>query len=194
MATSKDVPITCKSCSIKIGTNCLDNLEPIGDILTSGYKAEHDVSNPNGLGIKIVDNHESSESENHGKCSHGGPQRTSGISSTVTGGINKDTLNPIYSPHFTLHKTAALAAIEHTKYFFIDPTNGLKALIGDEKFQDLLQLQPGKSLVFVIDTKRSISKDIMSIINKTKEKIQEINDNLQKPRNYIMVSSSGDVS
>lgn len=71
--------------------------------------------------VNVFDFTESSEPENLGKCSHGGPRGTSGTSSTVTGGINKDTLNPTYSPHFTLHKTAAKAAIEHTKYFFVDP-------------------------------------------------------------------------
>ncbi|KAK3105201.1 hypothetical protein FSP39_019627 [Pinctada imbricata] len=55
-----------------------------------------------------------------GKCSHGGPQDSTSSTSAALGGINKDTGNPLYSPHFYLHTSAALTAIEHTRRFFSD--------------------------------------------------------------------------
>ena len=57
-----------------------------------------------------------------GKCSHGGPRDSSSTSQAALGGINKDSMDSSYSPHYHLHEKAAQAAIKHTTYFFGDPS------------------------------------------------------------------------
>lgn len=65
---------------------------------------------------------------------------------------------------------------------------GLRALVGDDKFQDLLQIRAGNSLVFVIDTTGSMGKDIAAVMNKTKEIVQETRGTPNAPYNYILVT------
>lgn len=44
----------------------------------------------------------------------------SATNSAALGGINKDSMDPNYSPHAHLHEKAAETAIEHTRFFFDD--------------------------------------------------------------------------
>lgn len=61
-------------------------------------------------------------------------------------------------------------------------------MVGDEKFQDLLQIRAGNSLVFVIDTTGSMGKDIAAVMNKTKEIVRETQGTPNAPYNYILVT------
>ena len=61
-------------------------------------------------------------------------------------------------------------------------------MVGDDKFQDLLQIRAGNSLVFVIDTTGSMGKDIAAVMNKTKEIVQETQGTPNAPYNYILVT------
>ena len=69
-----------------------------------------------------------------GKCSHGGPTDTSGSLYAAVGGINKDTGNPLYSPHYHLHGDAAEAAIKHTRMFLVDKGKNIKYNVALLKF------------------------------------------------------------
>ena len=65
---------------------------------------------------------------------------------------------------------------------------GLRAIVGDEKFQDLLQLRAGNSLVFVIDTTSSMGKDLAAVQLKTAEIVRETAGTANAPYNYILVT------
>ena len=69
-----------------------------------------------------------------GKCSHGGPRDSSSTSQAALGGINKDSMDSSYSPHYHLHEKAAEAAINHTRFFFGDPSK-LKTHLAEKTFQ-----------------------------------------------------------
>ncbi|XP_071103361.1 von Willebrand factor A domain-containing protein 7-like [Haliotis cracherodii] len=132
---------TCRSCNPFTDAPCTGNLLIDGH-LTSGYRSGQDRRKPE----RKPSLHQT------GKCSHGGPLDMSSTTSAATGGINKDSSDPNMSPHYYLHHQAAEGAIRHTTAFFIHPAFGLRHLIGDEKFQELLQLQRSSSLGFVIHT------------------------------------------
>ncbi|XP_067687797.1 von Willebrand factor A domain-containing protein 7-like [Haliotis asinina] len=144
---------TCKSCRVSPGINCTDNMLDLGAVLTSGYRSGQDRVKP----FKEPQTHQT------GKCSHGGPNDTSSTTSAATGGINKDSNNPSLSPHYYLHQQAAEGAIRHTKFFLDDRVYGLRHLVGDDKFQKLLQVKVDNSMVFVIDTS-SLSKKNMATL------------------------------
>ncbi|KAL4228607.1 Von Willebrand factor A [Mactra antiquata] len=178
MAAAPPSVDTCRSCGPTLNTNCASNLIVPHNFLTSSYKSGQDISKP----MKDPSTH------NTGKCSHGGPRDTSAVTSAAVGGINKDSMDPGYSPHAHLHEKAAEAAIEHTRLFFEDPMTGLRTVVGDDKFQDLLQIRAGKSLVFVIDTTGSMGKDIAAVQNKTAEIVRETQGTANAPYNYILVT------
>lgn len=58
-----------------------------------------------------------------GKCGFGGRSDTENGYRTAKGGINKDRLNPMYSPHHHLHYNAFYAARNATVQFLIDKGN-----------------------------------------------------------------------
>ncbi|XP_052253774.1 von Willebrand factor A domain-containing protein 7-like isoform X2 [Dreissena polymorpha] len=169
---------TCRSCGGTYSSDCQNNLIVAGNLLTSGYKSGQDVVKPAKNPGSVAE----------GKCSHGGPRDSSATSSAAVGGINKDSMDTTYSPHHHLHEKAAELAIDHTRLFFEDPTYGLRKLVGDDKFQDLLQIRSGNSLVFVIDTTGSMGKDIAAVQNKTAEIVSETKGTPNAPYNYILVT------
>ena len=61
-------------------------------------------------------------------------------------------------------------------------------MVGNEKFQDLLQLRAGNSLVFVIDTTSSMGKDLAAVQQKTAEIVKETAGTPNAPYNYILVT------
>ncbi|KAL3836670.1 hypothetical protein ACJMK2_022092 [Sinanodonta woodiana] len=65
---------------------------------------------------------------------------------------------------------------------------GLETILGDEVFQDVLQLRPGASLVFVIDTTGSMGKDLAAVQQKTQEIVRETYHTVNQPYNYILVT------
>ncbi|KAK3607797.1 hypothetical protein CHS0354_031297 [Potamilus streckersoni] len=169
---------TCRSCGITLGTPCFSNLLVTSNLLTSGYRSGQDVTKP----------YKDANMVTTGKCSHGGARDMSGTNSAALGGINKESMNPGYSPHAHLHEIAAEAAILHTEAFFNDHEFGLETILGDEVFQDVLQLRPGASLVFVIDTTGSMGKDLAAVQQKTQEIVRETYHTVNQPYNYILVT------
>ncbi|CAF4315283.1 unnamed protein product, partial [Adineta steineri] len=69
------------------------------------------------------------------KCSHGSVMDTTSHQVAI-GGINKDTMTPLYSPHYHLHFDAAKLAIDATEQFF----NDLRKDLGDRKFDRLFAI------------------------------------------------------
>lgn len=120
---SLKIPINCPIVYFKCTNNVIQHK------LTSGYYSGQKLPN----GDQVI------KPSNRSKCSHGGYlDQTSLVSSY--GGINKDTGYYFLSPHADLHLKAANLAIDHTEEFF----NFLRIKIGDENFEELLQLlNPG---------------------------------------------------
>ena len=85
-----------------------------------------------------------------------------------------------------LHMYYMLERIKPT--FKIIIAYGIRHIVGDEVFQDLLQLRKGNSLVFVIDTTGSMGKDLAAVQQKTKEIVQETQGTANAPYNYILVT------
>ncbi|XP_067685699.1 von Willebrand factor A domain-containing protein 7-like [Haliotis asinina] len=178
MAQSPSAMDTCRSCGSSTGIPCTANIIVQGPLLTSGYRSGQDRHKPA----------KDPATFKTGKCSHGGPYDQSGKTIAAIGGINKDTSDPNMSPHAPLHDTAAQGAIMHTRFLFGHPAYGLHNLIGDEKFQELLQLTAGNSMVFVIDTTGSMGDDLAAVKKKTQEIIQETLGTINQPYNYIVVT------
>ncbi|KAK4163298.1 hypothetical protein QBC43DRAFT_345232 [Cladorrhinum sp. PSN259] len=95
------------------------------------------------------------------KCHHGGYTDTKlgsaigFIGGSPNEGINKDSLNCGWSPHWKLHSRAVAGAKEATKIFFDD----IKAELDDERALRLL-FGVGPTLAFAIDTTGSMSSVI----------------------------------
>ncbi|XP_048240671.1 von Willebrand factor A domain-containing protein 7-like [Haliotis rufescens] len=159
----------CVSCGGELDKMCEDNIIVDGKILTSGYRSGQDAVKP----------HKHHSISNTGKCSHGGPLDDTSSSVAALGGINKDSTLGSLSPHSHLHQAAAQAAIEHTTYFFDDEEYGIRGIIGIKKFNELFQLKPEASVVFVIDYSGSMKEDIAAVSS-------VIRATLEKPVNYIL--------
>ncbi|XP_034461474.1 von Willebrand factor A domain-containing protein 7-like [Hippoglossus hippoglossus] len=153
---------TCRSCN---GDDCRNNiLEDIlrEKILTTGYfEFLPGVSKPNG------------------KCSHGGGfDRTS--STDPTGGINKDTTD---SEHGHFHFKAANMAIAATRQVLED----IRRAAGDATFLQLMGINKGKALCFVIDTTGSMRDDIAAVRTVTSAIINSRVGTEDEPSAYILV-------
>ncbi|XP_067664113.1 von Willebrand factor A domain-containing protein 7-like isoform X2 [Haliotis asinina] len=166
---------TCRSCGEQLDIKCEKNMIVNGFILTSGYRSGQDVTKP----------YKDPSVFRTGKCSHGGPWDESSSSVAALGGINKDSTLESLSPHSHLHQLAAQAAIEHTTYFFGDEEYGIRGIIGTKKFNELLQLKSGTSLVFVIDYTGSMSNDIAGVKSVTRDIILSKIGTLEEPANFI---------
>ncbi|XP_033758555.1 LOW QUALITY PROTEIN: uncharacterized protein LOC117340882 [Pecten maximus] len=170
----------CKSCGTAVGFPCFINMMGFPRELTSGYRDGQDIQKPN----------KDPATNTQGKCSHGGLHDKSGENIAALGGINKDTKDTNLSPHFFKHDVAGQAAIAHTKYFLSDPVNGILKAVGNNKFEELLQLRPGKSLVFVIDTSGSMGSVVSAVKTKTQEIINLTKGTGLQPYDYILVTFS----
>ncbi|XP_067664114.1 von Willebrand factor A domain-containing protein 7-like [Haliotis asinina] len=166
---------TCLSCGEQLDIKCEGNMIVDGFILTSGYRSGQDVTKP----------YKDPSVFRTGKCSHGGPWDESSSSVAALGGINKDSTLVSLSSHSHLHQLAAQAAIEHTTYFFGDEEYGIRGIIGTNKFNELLQLKSGTSLVFVIDYTGSMSNDIAGVKSVTRDIILSKIGTLEQPANFI---------
>ena len=93
-----------------------------------------------------------------GKCSHGGPLDIS-REDTASGGINKDAMSKVLSPHWYLHKDAANVAIQATANFLED----IRHEVGNSMFLRFLGLDYGASLSFAIDTTESMRDDVAEV-------------------------------
>ena len=108
---------------------CKDNILML-DKLLSGYYSGQSV--PSGEDVD--------KPKGKGKCSHGGILDGSSFVE-AEGGINKDSGYTIFSPHATLHKTAADLAINHTQLFF----DQIRSEIGDSNYNLFLKLKIDES-------------------------------------------------
>nr|XP_019952836.1 PREDICTED: von Willebrand factor A domain-containing protein 7-like [Paralichthys olivaceus] len=153
---------TCRSCN---GDDCTNNiLEDIlrENILTTGYFDFVPLS-----------------SKPEGKCSHGGIYDfTSRID--PTGGINKDKND---SEHGHLHVKAANIAIAATSQVLED----IRRAAGDTTFLQLMGINKGKALCFVIDTTGSMSDDIATVRIVTTAIINSRVGTEDEPSVYILV-------
>ncbi|XP_061182850.1 von Willebrand factor A domain-containing protein 7-like [Saccostrea echinata] len=161
---------TCKNCGALLPCLFDQPVLPNNNKLTSGYRSGQDIVKPS-----------RPTTDPQGKCSHGGKLDTSATTSAAVGGINKETTTAAYSPLSIDHNVVSDLAIQHTKYFFSGKTYGLRAVFGDSKFENLLQLHAGISLCFVIDTSVSTERDAI------KQEIQKLVSSGSNPYNYILV-------
>ncbi|XP_062605379.1 von Willebrand factor A domain-containing protein 7-like [Saccostrea cucullata] len=175
---------TCLSCSNQEDLDgCADNLIDNGMVLTSGYRSGIDSSGGTVKEMKIKS----------GKCAHGGPNISS-PDQTVKGGINKETTDPRYSPHCRLHKDAALAAIDHTRYFFCDKENGLIKHIGSWKLKILLGAIKEQTLIFVIDTSPVMKGEVELIKKVIQAAVQDTMSSRTTSYKFILATVGKDVS
>lgn len=117
--------------------DCYDNIVTslnADGVLTSGYSRGEDEF---GLVLKP---------EGVGKCSHGGMlDPSTGV--VGIGGINKDSDNIMFSPHWYLHDKANALAEAATLYFL----QQLRSEVGDEDFAIYLNLRSITTLAIVVD-------------------------------------------
>ncbi|OPL21359.1 hypothetical protein AM593_03731, partial [Mytilus galloprovincialis] len=123
---------TCQDCdnSGEEVNSCENNLL-VHDMLTSGYKTGQDVQPP----------YKTSGDIGKGKCGFGGSDDTENGFRTATGGINKDRLDPKYSPHHQLHYSAYTAAKKATELFLVD----------QEKHMHRLTTENGVEMISALD-------------------------------------------
>ncbi len=133
---------TCQDCTFSLlsacanFSNCSNNL--VTNLITTGYYSGEDVTKPK-LSVGK-------------KCSHGG--LFDGSTFGLTGGINKDSFDCDFSPHYPLHQAAVNLAIQATGQFLSYIQQDLGA-DGHDKMS--LLLGGGPTLVFVMDTTGSMS-------------------------------------
>lgn len=155
---------TCKDCGT-LGINhpsclecpptfvcpdCSANVLTSSGLLTSGYYFGEDAP-PAGVDIPVY------------KCHHGGAT-DSPLGGTIGflqgipyGGINKDSLNCVYSPHSYAHQPAVQLSIDATKQYIDD----IKMMITEPQLKALFGVGP--TLAFVIDTTSSMSDIIKDV-------------------------------
>lgn len=156
----------CTSCDPPM-EECKDNVIP-GSLLSSGYY-EYEAF---GADEFIVE-----KPENAGKCSHGGSMDSS-VNKAPSGGINKETSSPCFSPHYHLHQQAVEAAIKASEHYLAQ----LRDTIGDEHFHNLLDLYPGSALSIIIDTTGSMAYEIAAVKEKSREIVEKTH-----PDFYVLV-------
>ncbi|CAF1240754.1 unnamed protein product, partial [Didymodactylos carnosus] len=128
--------LTLNKCPL-IYFDCINNIRQeiiTQGLLTSGFS----INQFNEFGQAIF------KPKNVEKCSHGGVLDTSSYVNAV-GGINKDTVSAIYSPHHYLHYDAADLATNQTEKFF----NDLRRDLGDQDYAELFDIHPSKSKMIV---------------------------------------------
>ncbi|XP_014381432.2 von Willebrand factor A domain-containing protein 7, partial [Alligator sinensis] len=152
------------------GFLCKDNLL-VTDMLTSGYRSWK------ACGKKPP-----------GKCSHGTPDDITSRSAP-TGGINKETWDPVMSPHHDLHLQAARLAIQATRDFFVAPGYGFLDKVGETAFRSFFNLAT-YSLTFVVDTTGSMSEEIAWVKDHCLELLHKYAGSPDAPHNYVLVPFS----
>ncbi|XP_048205176.1 von Willebrand factor A domain-containing protein 7 [Perognathus longimembris pacificus] len=151
--------ITCSDCS---ELSCPKNLLTV-TLLTSGYFGTNPPKPP-------------------GKCSHGGRLDQS-RTQPPRGGINKDSTSPTFSPHHMFHQQAANLALMSTVQAF----NFLRSNLGDSSFSRLLNISPGSSLSFVLDTTGSMGEEISAAKIQTRRIVEQRRGTPIEPIHYILV-------
>jgi len=156
--------------------NCSSNLTTSD--LTSGYYA--------GLTLTGVLPEDRVKPNNVDKCSHGGPFDFT--TTTLLGGINKDARDCGFSPHASMHDTAAAVATDASYQFLLDLKDALVARNGTAVATQQLKLLfgVGPTLTIAIDTTGSMGDIIQSV---KLQAIQIVNDRLgttEEPSKYVL--------
>ncbi|KAL8213127.1 UNVERIFIED_CONTAM: hypothetical protein K2H54_060866 [Gekko kuhli] len=160
---------TCTDCTKESSGRylCQGNIL-VDDLLTSGYKLSATC-----------------KTKPQGKCGHGGRNDVT-QNYPPTGGINKETSDPLLSPHYHLHKKAAELAIQATRDFFVGSGSSFLELVGRDVFQRFFNLE-GYSLTFAIDTTGSMSNDIQQVKEVSIKLLQKYSGSPDAPYNFILV-------
>ncbi|XP_033104553.1 von Willebrand factor A domain-containing protein 7-like isoform X2 [Anneissia japonica] len=147
--------------------------------LTSGYCS----SQKDRKGKPVV------KPEGVGKCSHGGPMDSSGRL-YARGGINKDSNNPLISPHYYHHDEATALATDASENILRD----IQKVVGNKRFKKYLGLHVGGTMCIVIDTTNSMSDDITAVKNRTRKIIDKRNGTINEPSKFVLVTFSDPAS
>ncbi|XP_052084364.1 von Willebrand factor A domain-containing protein 7-like [Mytilus californianus] len=181
MAVADTTVDTCRDCDNSGSdlNSCKNNLL-INDLLTSGYQTGHDIQPP----------YKTSGDMDKGKCGFGGSSDTENGQRTGTGGINKDRLDPKYSPHHHLHYQAFFAARKATEQFLIDPEIGIINELQNDIFAEVFNLKEKHkaSLAFVIDDTGSMGNNIAQVQDACVDIITDVLDSTNEPSDYILVT------
>jgi hypothetical protein len=144
-------PPLCPDCSPTFDCpDCSANVLTSSGLLTSGYYFGEDAP-PKGIDIPAY------------KCHHGGATDSplGGVIGFIQqipyGGINKDSLNCVFSPHSYAHRQAVQLSIDATKQYIDD----IKTIITEPQLKALFGVGP--TLAFVIDTTSSMSDIIAAV-------------------------------
>jgi hypothetical protein len=158
LGTATPTESTCNSCTPCL-LGCQSNLTV--SALTSGYfGSEPDTPLPG-----VV------------KCRHGG-EIDSGPG--PGGGINKDVNSCLFSPHYTLHESAAAVAVLATEKFLRE----LKLLLTDAQLRLLFGIGP--PLVMVIDTTGSMADIIGQVQDEAVQIVENRLGTDQEPLQYVL--------
>ncbi|KAL0973413.1 hypothetical protein UPYG_G00203250 [Umbra pygmaea] len=151
---------TCIECQ---PTNCQDNLlprlrqrDPL--LLTTGYFGTYPP-------------------KPRGKCSHGG------LLDVNQGGINKDSISPLYSPHHYLHEEAAHLATAAT----LNVLRDLRENVGYTSFLKMFSVKQPPALVFVMDTTGSMFEEITAARLRALAIIQSRANTPEQPGTFLLV-------
>ena len=126
---------TCSECIDKLFYyDCRDNIIVSDGFMTSGYYGDQKDSFGNSI------------DKPSGKCSHGG-RLDSTRNSHAKGGINKDSDNKLWSPHYYLHNDAAKLSIRATRFFL----NEIRQSVLNLKFGRFLSLSLSRTLTIVVN-------------------------------------------
>ncbi|XP_071140760.1 uncharacterized protein [Mytilus edulis] len=172
---------TCQDCdnSGEEVNSCENNLL-VHDMLTSGYKTGQDVQPP----------YKTSGDIGKGKCGFGGSDDTDNGYRTANGGINKDRLDPKYSPHHHLHYSAYNAAKKATELFLVDQDIGIINELQVDKFIQIFGLvkRYQTSFGFVIDDTGSMGPIIAQVRKACIDIVTNVLGTANAPSNYILVT------
>ena len=152
---------TCKDCDTnspkaKFGCpDCTANLLPSSDLLTSGYYFGEIDAPPEGVKIPKYKCHHGGVLDNTFWNAVGGAIGIPG--STPSGGINKDSLSCLFSPHYYAHQQSVQISIDATKQYIED----IKGDITEAQLKLLFGVGP--TLAFVIDTTSSMNDIIADV-------------------------------
>ncbi|XP_052084991.1 von Willebrand factor A domain-containing protein 7-like [Mytilus californianus] len=172
---------TCQDCD-NSGTkvnSCKNNLL-VNDMLTSGYQTGQDVQPP----------YKTSGDIGKGKCGFGGSDDTENGDRTAKGGINKDRLDPKYSPHHHLHYKAFYAARKATELFLRDEDIGIINELNVDTFAQIFGLvkRYQASFGFVIDDTGSMGPIIAQVRKACIDFVTNVLGTPNAPSNYILVT------
>ncbi|XP_052084687.1 von Willebrand factor A domain-containing protein 7-like isoform X2 [Mytilus californianus] len=172
---------TCQDCdnSGKNESSCKNNLL-VNDMLTSGYQTGQDVQPP----------YKTSGDIDQGKCGFGGRNDPENGYRTAIGGINKDSLDPKYSPHHHLHYQAFYAARNATVQFLIDTQSGIINEVNIDTFIQIFGLlkRYKASFGFVIDDTSSMGAIIAQVQKACIDIMTNVLGTVNAPSNYILVT------